>query len=90
MLASSSPVLQWVAPPAAPIVQVASDQVNPSVPVGPSSDLQQLRSISHDLAAVRQSVDQLAAQNQQMAGAVATLQAAQQSILRKVSTPPPR
>jgi hypothetical protein len=90
MLASSSPVLQWVASPAAPIVQVASDQVNPAAPVGRSSDLQQLRSISHDLAAVRQSVDQLAAQNQQMAGAVATLQAAQQSILRKVSTPPPR
>ena len=90
MLASSSPVLQWVAPPAAPIVQVASDQVNPAAPVRASPDLQQLRSISHDLAAVRQSVDQLAAQNQQMAGAVATLQAAQQSILRKVSTPPPR
>jgi hypothetical protein len=92
MLASSSPVLQWVAPQSPPIVQVASD-----VPAAaPSPDAQQLKSISLDLAAVRQSVDQLAAQNQQMAaqnqqmaGAVATLQAAQQSILRKVSAPPP-
>jgi hypothetical protein len=89
MLASWSPVLHWVAPPAAPIVQVA-DQVIPVAPAAPSPDVQQLKSISLDLAAVRQSMDQLAAQNQQMAGAVAALQAAQQSILRKVSAPPPR
>src|SRR5215472_14865718 len=89
MLADSSPVLHWVAPPAAPIVQVASDQIVPAAPAAPSPDRQQLKSMSLDLAAVRQSMDQLAAQNQQMAGAVAALQAAQQSILRKVSAPPP-
>jgi hypothetical protein len=47
-----------------------------------------------DLAAVRQSVDELAAQvasgHQQMAADIATLQAAQQVILRKISAPPPR
>jgi hypothetical protein len=85
MLASSSPVLQWVAPPATPIVQLASDQIIAAPPLSP--DTQQLKSMSLDLAAVRQSMDQLAAQNQQMAGAVAALQAAQQSILRKVSAP---
>jgi hypothetical protein len=42
-----------------------------------------------DLAAVRQSVDQLAAQHQQLAGDVATVQAAQQDILRKVAAPAP-
>jgi hypothetical protein len=89
MLASSSPVLRWLAPPAAPIVQVASEQAIPPAPAAPSPDMQQLKSMSLDLAAVRQSMDQLAAQNQQMAGAVAALQAAQQSILRKVSAPPP-
>jgi hypothetical protein len=89
MLANSSPVLHWVAPPAAPLVQAASDQVIPPGPATPSPDTQQLKLMSLDLAAVRQSMDQLAAQNQQMAGAVAALQAAQQSILRKVSAPPP-
>jgi hypothetical protein len=89
MLADSSPVLHWVAPPAGPLVQVASDQVIPAAPAAPSPDSPQLKSMSLDLAAVRQSMDQLAAQNQQMAGAVAALQAAQQSILRKVSAPPP-
>jgi hypothetical protein len=41
--------------------------------------------MSLDLAAVRQSVDQLTAKVQQMAGDIA----AQQAILRKVSAPAP-
>jgi hypothetical protein len=48
--------------------------------------------MSPDLAAVRQSVDELAAKLQQMAGDMATMRAAQQTILRKVSNrgkPPP-
>jgi prefoldin subunit 5 len=44
--------------------------------------------IAGDLAAVRQSVDRLAAQHQQMAGDISNLQAAQQALLRKVSTVP--
>jgi hypothetical protein len=93
MIANSSPVLGWLAPQAAPLVQVASGQVTPANPTTPSLDLQQLKTMSPDLAAVRQSVDQLAAKLQQMAGDMATMQAAQQAILRKVSTsspPPPR
>src|SRR5215472_2132459 len=50
----------------------------------PSTD-QQLKAISLDLAAVRQSVDQLSAKVQQMAGDIA----AQQAILRRVSAPAP-
>ena len=42
-----------------------------------------------ELAAVRQSVDQLAAKHQQMAADIAMMQAAQQVILRKVSMLPP-
>jgi hypothetical protein len=53
-----------------------------------SPDLRQ-QAMSLDLAAVRQSVDQLAAKHQQMADDIAKLQAAQQAILRKVSTLPP-
>ena len=74
---------------AAPLMQAASNRVTPAEPATPSDDLQQLKAMSPDLAAVRQSVDQLAAQLQQMAGDVATMQAAQQAILRKVSTPSP-
>ena len=89
MAASSSPVLGWLAPQAAPLVQVASNQAPPAVPATPPPDSQQLKAMLVDLAAVRASMDQLAAQNQQMAGVIATLQAGQQSILRKVSAPAP-
>jgi hypothetical protein len=94
MIANSSSQLGWLAPQAAALAQVASDTVAPTEPAAPSPDLQQLRAISLDLAAVRQSVDQLAAQvasgHQQIAGDIAALQAAQQAILRKISAPPPR
>jgi hypothetical protein len=50
----------------------------------PSTD-QQLKAMSLDLAAVRQSVDELTAKVQQMAGDIT----AQQAILRRVSVPPP-
>jgi hypothetical protein len=94
MIASSSPQLGWLAPQAAPLVQTASDIVAPAAPATPSPDLQQLKAMSLDLAAVRQNVEQLAAQfaagQQQMAGDIATLQGAQQDILHKISPPPPR
>ena len=50
----------------------------------PSTD-QPLKEMSLDLAAVRQSMDQLTAKVQQMAGDIA----AQQAILRRVSAPAP-
>ena len=53
--------------------------------VQPASD----RVARAELAAVRQSIDQLAAKQQQMAADIATMQAAQQVILRKVSMLPP-
>src|SRR5215469_2803226 len=54
MIASSSPVLGWLAPQAAPLVQVASDHVAPAEPAAPSPVLQQLKTMSPELAAVRQ------------------------------------
>jgi hypothetical protein len=90
MLANSSLQLSWLAPKATPLARAASNQVTPAEPTTPSPDLQQLKAISLDLAAVRQSVDHLAVQNQQAASDIATLQMAQQAILRKVSAPPPR
>src|SRR5260370_42666838 len=94
MIASSSPQLGWLAPQAAPLAQTASDIVAPAAPRAPSPDLQQLKAMLLDLAAARQNVEQLAAQfaagQQQMAGDIATLRAAQQDILHKISPPPPR
>ena len=52
---------------------------------GPPSTDQQLKAVSLDLAAVRQSMDQLTAKVEQMAGDIA----AQQTILRRVSAPAP-
>lgn len=73
LVANASPVLGWLAPPAASLVQVVADQVTPAEPGTP---------------ALRQSVDQLTDKLQQMAGDIATLQATQQAILRKVSPSP--
>jgi hypothetical protein len=94
MIASSSPQLGWLAPQAAPLAQVAADAGAPAEPAAPSPDAEQLKAMSVDLAAVRQGVDQLAAAlvagRQQTAGDLATLQASQQAILRKISPPAPR
>ena len=91
LVASSYPQLGWLAPQPAALAQDASETVAPTEPAAPSPDLQQLQAMLLD---VRQSVDQLAAQvasgQQQIAGDIATLQAAQQAILRKISAPPPR
>jgi hypothetical protein len=89
VIASSSSRLGWLAPQA----QAAPSTVALAQPAAPPPDLQMLKTMSLSLAAVRQSVDQLAAQlasgNQQMAGDIASMQAAQQAILRKISAPPP-
>jgi hypothetical protein len=105
MVASSHPQLGWLAPQTATLVGSASGTTTPAEPAAPSADAQRLKailldlaamrqSVSLDLAAMRQSMDQVAAQlaagNQQIASDIATLQAAQQAILRKVSAPPPR
>jgi hypothetical protein len=91
MIANSSPQLGWLAPQAAPLTQTAPSIVPPAAPSALSPELLQLKA---GLVAVQQSVDQLAAQiaagQQQMAGDIANLQAADQDILHKISTPPPR
>jgi hypothetical protein len=89
MIASASPRLAWLAPQAAPVARTAPDVIAPTAPP-PSPDQQQLNAISLSLAAVRQSVDQLAASQEQMARDVTTLQTATQGILDKISAPPPR
>jgi hypothetical protein len=56
----------------------------------PNSDFQEInKAILMNLAAVRQSVDRLAIRQQQMSNEIATLKAAEQNILRKISSAPP-
>src|SRR5215510_5640027 len=86
MIANSSPTLRWLAPPT--VAQTASNMVAPTAPATPSPDLQQLKATSLGLAAVRQSVEQLAAAQQQLTDEIAKLQATEQEILDKVSTLP--
>jgi hypothetical protein len=60
-----------------------------TAPTAPSPELQQLETMAHDLAAVRQSVEQLAAGQEQMARDIANLQTAGQDIRRRISALPP-
>jgi hypothetical protein len=90
MIANSSPELSWLAPRAAPVAQSASDMPAPAASAIPSLEQQQLKEMSLAFATVRQSVDQLAANQQQMADGIAKLAADQQQLLLKVSAPPPR
>jgi hypothetical protein len=50
--------------------------------------VQQLEPITRDLTVVRRSLEQLAAKQEQMAQNIATLQAAEQDIRQKMSSPP--
>ncbi len=89
--------LGWIAPQAAP---PATD--TPGAPAAlasaasaaPPVDQQQLNALSLNVAAVRQSIEQLAMRvasgQQQMSGEIARLQASEQDILNKIATPPPR
>jgi hypothetical protein len=74
MIAGSYPQLEWLAPQAAPDA--------------PSPDLQQLKAVSTDLAVVRQSVDQLAAQfvagQEQMTRDITKLHAEEQEVLESI------
>jgi hypothetical protein len=98
MLAMAYPAqLGWIAPQAASAAaaaQSAPATLAAAASAAPSPDQQQLNSLSLNLAAVRQSVEQLATQvasaQQQMSGDIARLQASEQDILNKIATPPPR
>ena len=90
MIASSYPQLGWLAPQSA----FAETAPEPNAPVN-ASDALELKSILINVAALRQSVDQLAVQflasQQQMASDIAKMKAAEQDIFDKISSsPPPR
>jgi hypothetical protein len=88
--------LGWMAPQAATTAVAAPSEpaaLASAAPAVPAVDQQQINALSLNVAAVRQTVEQLAAQvaagQQQMSGDIAKLQASEQDILAKVSAPPP-
>jgi hypothetical protein len=91
---ASPPAVQASAPQAASaqagaVASTASETAASTAPTAPSPELQQLETMAHDLAAVRQSVEQLAAGQEQMARDVANLQTAGRDIRRRISALPP-
>jgi len=72
MIAKSSPHLAWLAP----------QQTTSAASAGASPDLNQLKAMTRDLAAVRQSVDKLAAE-------ITKLQVTKQGTPDRASAPPP-
>jgi hypothetical protein len=87
-VAASAP--QAAAAQAGAVASTAPEPGASSVPTVPSPELQQqLETMVHDLAAVRQSVEQLAAGQEQMASDLAKLHTAEQDIRRRISALPP-
>ena len=71
------------------VTLTTSETTASTAPTAPSPELPQLEAMAHDLAALRQSVEQLAAGQEQMARDIAKLQTAGQDIRRRISALPP-
>jgi hypothetical protein len=85
IIASSYPQFGWLAPQAA-VAQAVPNTVGAATS---SPDRQELKTMSLELAGVRQRLDQLATSQQQMTRDFTTkLRAAEQDILDKISVPP--
>jgi hypothetical protein len=68
----------------------ATETLAPSAPPAPAVDPEQVHEIMRNLAAMRQSLDQIIYGQDQMAGEIARLQSADTEILEKIPAPPPR
>jgi chemotaxis protein histidine kinase CheA len=76
---------------AASAAQAAPDIATPTAPAAPSPEVQQqLEVMARDLAALRQSVDQLTIGQEQMARDIASLQAAEKDTRHRTSALPPK
>jgi hypothetical protein len=94
MIASWMQQLGWTKPlaaesKAAPVTQTAPGTVAPKAPAAASVDPEQVHQIALDLGALRQTVDQLAASQDQMARVIDRLQGAVAEVLIKMPEPPP-
>ena len=89
MIASSYPQLGWLAPQTVGLgtIPEMTSRIAPAT-TSKSQELL-LKSMLVNLAAVRESVDQLAASQQQMASDIAKLKGAEQNVLGTISSAPP-
>jgi hypothetical protein len=84
MIASSYPQLGWLAPKPAANAENAPELIALAAPDAPSADQQQFKALSHNLDAVRQSVDRIAASQEQMTRSFDKIAASQEQITRGV------
>jgi len=92
MIAGWVQQLGWTKPPVventpAPVAQTAPETVAPTA--APSLDPEQVQQMTQRLALLRQTVEQLASTQNQMAHEITRLQAADVEILLKLPAPPP-
>ena len=76
-------------PQAANVALTSPETSAPKAPVSPAIDPEQVQQITRNLTALQQSVEQLAAGQDQMAREITKLQAADSEILQKIPAPPP-
>ncbi len=81
MVVARAPSLGW-------LLSVSTTK-SPVVAATAPEPVQQLEPLASNIDAVRHSVEQLAAEQEQMAQSIATLQAVEEDIRQKVSSPPP-
>jgi hypothetical protein len=89
--ADTSPVRAPVAetPQMIPVAQTAPEAAAPKPPAAPAIDPEQLQQITRGLTTLSQSVEQLAAAQDQMAHQITSLQAADSEILSRIPAPRP-
>ncbi len=81
MVVARAPLLGW-------LLSVSTTK-SPAVAATAPDPLPQLVPLASNIDAVRRSVEQLAAKQEQMAQNIATLQAVEEDVRQKVSSPPP-
>ncbi len=79
------PTQDAAVPQAAPATQTPA----PAASVASAEIVQQLEPVTHDLAAVQRSLEQLAVKQDQMAQSIATLQAVEEDIKQRLASPLP-
>jgi hypothetical protein len=72
-----------------PVAQTATDAAAPKAAAAPSVDPEQVQQLTRSLTTLQQSVEQLAAAQDQMAHQITSLQASDLEILNRIPTPPP-
>ena len=72
-----------------PVAQTATDTAAPKAPAAPSVDPEQVQQITRSLTTLQQSVEQLAAAQDQMAHQITSLQTSDLEILNRIPAPPP-